>query len=73
MRRQPLSQSRAVITVTNAKVRGFLPEWAAFRGFSILFDTPGDTLQYTNGYDLLVCDVDRDPLLDFYRTLRDAL
>jgi hypothetical protein len=38
-----------------------------------LFDTPGDTLQYTNGYDLLVCDVDRDPLLDFYRTLRDAL
>jgi hypothetical protein len=42
-----------VITVTNAKVGGFVPQWAAFRGFSILFDNPGDSLSSTNGFDLL--------------------
>jgi hypothetical protein len=62
-----------VITVTNPKVAGFVPQWATFRGFSILFDNPGNTLQYTSGYELLVCDVDRDPALSFYRNLRDAL
>jgi len=62
-----------MITVTNPKVASFVPQWAAFRGFSILFDNPGDCLQYSNGCDLLVCDVDRDPALSFYRHVRDAL
>jgi hypothetical protein len=59
--------------MTNAKVGGFVPQWATFRGFSILFDNPGNSLQYANGYDLMVCDVDRNPLLGFYRGVRDAL
>jgi hypothetical protein len=62
-----------VITVTNAKVAGFVPQWASFRGFSILFDSPGDSLRYSDGCGLLACDVDRDPLLGFYRQARDAL
>lgn len=30
--------------ITNPKVAGFVPEWAEFKGFSILFDNPGDRL-----------------------------
>jgi hypothetical protein len=62
-----------MITVSNAKVAGFVPEWAPFRGFSILFDTPGDSVRPTERYELLACDVDSDPALGFYRALRDAL
>jgi hypothetical protein len=62
-----------MITVSNAKVAGFVPEWAPFRGFSILFDNPGDSVRPTERYELLACDVDSDPALGFYRALRDAL
>jgi hypothetical protein len=62
-----------VITVTNTKVSGFVPQWATFRGFSILFDNPGESLHHTNDYDLLACDVDREPALGFYRRLCSAL
>lgn len=62
-----------MITVTNAKVAGFAPRWAPFRGFSILFDNPGDCLRPADGRHLLVCDVDGDGTLGFYRALRDTL
>jgi hypothetical protein len=62
-----------VISVTNTKVGGFVPQWAAFRGFSILFDNPGESLHSTDDYELVVCDVDRDPALSFYRKLSTAL
>lgn len=29
-----------MITITNSKVSGFEPQWAPFRGFSLLFDNP---------------------------------
>ncbi len=30
-----------MFNVTNAKIAGFLPRWASFRGFTILFNNPG--------------------------------
>jgi hypothetical protein len=62
-----------MITVSNPKVAGFVPEWAPFRGFSILFDNPGESVRPTERYELLACDVDSDPALGFYCALRDAL
>jgi hypothetical protein len=62
-----------MISITNTKVAGFAPVWAPFRGFSILFDTPGDALRRTGRYNLLACDVAGDPALGFYRALRDTL
>jgi hypothetical protein len=62
-----------MITVTNTKVAGFVPQWAPFRGFSILFDNPGRTVHPTPQYGLLACDVANDPALGFYRALHGSL
>lgn len=62
-----------MFSITNAKVAGFIPRWADFRGFSILFDPPGDGLTSTGPYLTLACDVEADPELGFYRALRDGL
>ena len=32
------------ISITNQKVAGFIPLWSEFRGFSLLFDNPSDSL-----------------------------
>lgn len=66
-------EQQTMITVSNAKIAGLVPEWAPFRGFSILFDNPGDSLRRAERYDLIANDVDHDAALGFYRTLRDAL
>jgi hypothetical protein len=62
-----------MLTITNAKVAGFAPRWAAFRGFSILFDNPGRSLTPSGDRLDLACDVTNDAALHFYRTLNDAL
>ncbi|MBV9848543.1 MAG: hypothetical protein JO250_02530, partial [Armatimonadetes bacterium] len=62
-----------MFTITNPKVAGFLPRWARFRGFSILFDSPGDCLTPSGERLDLACDVDADAELGFYRSLRDSL
>jgi hypothetical protein len=62
-----------MISITNAKVAGFTPRWATFRGFSILFDNPGQSLARAGQQRTLSCDVDGDPSLGFYRSLRDSL
>lgn len=62
-----------MFSITNTKVAGFVPRWAEFRGFSILFDGPGDCLTPRGGLLDLTCDVDGDPKLGFYGGLRDAL
>jgi hypothetical protein len=62
-----------MISITNAKVAGFTPRWATFRGFSILFDNPGRCLTRAGRQHLLHCDLDGDPALGFYRSLRDSL
>lgn len=62
-----------MITITNKRIAGFVPRWAVFRGFSLLFDNPGNSLT-PHGMRLdLTCDVDTDTNLAFYKTLRDSL
>ncbi len=62
-----------MFSITNEKVAGFLPRWAGFRGFSILFDNPGKCLMPSGGHLNLACDVDGDLALTFYQALRNAL
>jgi hypothetical protein len=62
-----------VLSITNEKVAGFAPQWAEFRGFSILFDGPGNCLRPHGELLDLTCDVGGDPKLGFFKSLRDAL
>ena len=62
-----------MISITNAKVAGFVPRWTAFRGFSLLWDNPGQCLARSGQRLDLACDVDADTELSFYKTLRDSL
>ena len=62
-----------MFSITNKKVAGFIPRWAGFRGFSILFDNPGDCLTPSGPCLTLACDVETDAALGFYKSLRDAL
>jgi len=58
-----------MLSVTNAKIAGFLPRWASFRGFTILFDNPGQS--FTGAGSLRTLST--DSALDFYAGLRDQL
>ena len=62
-----------MITITNPKGARFVPQWASFRGFSLLFDNPGESLSRTRDRLELTCDVAGDPELSFYRALRTGL
>jgi hypothetical protein len=62
-----------MIAITNPKVAGFVPCWAPFRGFSLLFDNPGRSLARAGDLLDLHCQVESDPELGFYRMLRDSL
>lgn len=62
-----------MITISNPKVAGFAPRWATFRGFTILFDNPGDSFARHENRIEVACDVDGDAALGFYRALRDSL
>lgn len=58
-----------MFSVTNPKVAGFSPRWASFRGFTILFDNPGQSFTADRAGLLLATD----PSLTFYATLREQL
>ena len=59
-----------MIVVTQPKVQGFWPRWAAFNGFSLLFDSPGQhTSPHGEGLLKLDCQVQTVPEQDFYRRL----
>ena len=62
-----------MFSITNEKVAGFVPRWAGFRGFSILFDNPGDCLKSSGPFLHLACDVEGDAALGFYDALRGGL
>jgi hypothetical protein len=62
-----------MITINNSKVAGFAPRWAYYRGFSLFFDSPGQSLTRVGERLDLNCDVDADPELTFYKALRDTL
>jgi hypothetical protein len=59
---------------SNPKVQGFVPVWAPFKGFSLLFDNPGDSCSRLSDFPRLAkmdCRYNR-PELSFYRTLWDV-
>jgi hypothetical protein len=58
-----------MIIVTNRRVAGFSPRWRSFRGFTLLFDNPGNSLTDWQGFQLVACD----PALEFYRALHGGL
>ena len=68
-----MNRTHPLFSITNEKVAGFIPRWADFRGFSILFDPSGDGLTPDGPCLTLACDVEADPTLSFYRALRGSL
>jgi hypothetical protein len=62
-----------MITITNLKVGGFDPRWASFRGFSLLFDNPENSLTHLQkGIKQLSVDPNQ-PKLSLYKKLSEAL
>ena len=63
-----------MIVVTQPKVQGFWPRWAPFKGFSLLFDTPGKSLTpFRSGLVKLDCQTQTAPEQAFYRRLATGL
>ena len=62
-----------MITITNLKVSGFAPQWAPFRGFSLLFDNPGEDKQQDGDLLNLRCSVDTNPQIRLYQTFAESL
>lgn len=62
-----------MITITNPRIAGFAPRWAAFRGFTYLFDNPASSYTLRNGLDYVDCAVQGDEKLHFYRGLWQGL
>ena len=62
-----------MITISNQKLAGFEPCWADFRGYSLLFDNPGQSLTPFGTLLALNCQVETDPELRFYKALNAAL
>jgi hypothetical protein len=62
-----------MIPITNVKVAGLEPQWAPYRGFSLLFDYPDGTIQL-RGENLneLKCSLD-SPGLKLYKALDKSL
>ena len=61
-----------MITITNKKVAGFKPQWASYRGFSLLFDNPGANVSPMSGPEeanlhTIDCSVGREKDLRLYR------
>lgn len=71
VRRTP--RSRPELTLTNPKIAAVYPEWAPFRGFSLLFNNPGNCLAPDGDVLRLECRVDGDPSLSLYQAFSRAL
>lgn len=59
--------------VTNPKVGGLSALWAEFRGFSLLFDNPGEVRGSECGIKRIVCRTRDDTRLALYEALRRGL
>lgn len=58
-----------MITITNSKLKSFVPKWARYHGFSVLFDNPEVSLHKDSEYATLVTH----PKIDYYAKLGEAL
>lgn len=64
-----------MIPITQSKIAaiGPPPQWASFKGFSLLFDTPGEHLEtHESGRRLLQVNPE-DPQVEFFRRVNTAL
>jgi len=60
--------------ITNAKVAGLEPVWAPYRGFSLLFDNPGESVSpMGEGLARLNCSVNTSSSLQLYSALAGLL
>ncbi|UCC61495.1 MAG: hypothetical protein JSV36_11850 [Anaerolineae bacterium] len=63
-----------MITITNSKIAGLEPRWAPFRGFSLLFDNPGQSLSAMGEEWLKVyCSPGENQDLQLYRSFAKFL
>ena len=62
------------VSITNPKVASPEPRWADFRGFSLLFDNPGNGLSpFGDGLGKMVAPIETAPRLVFYKMLANAV
>lgn len=61
------------LALTNEKIAAAYPEWASFRGFSLLFDNPGNSLVPDGDLLRLECRPEGDEILALYKLLSAAL
>lgn len=64
-----------MFTITNPKIAGFIPQWSPFKGFSILFDNPMNSLlpfDENKDLKLLSCDITSEEL-ELYKKLNQTL
>ncbi len=62
-----------MVLVTNIKIAGFKPIWAPFRGFSLLFDNPGEALTPWEGVRKIDSRVQADTKLSLYQALSESI
>jgi hypothetical protein len=63
-----------MFVVTNNKVAGFRPLlWAGFRGFSFLFDNPGNSFRSKGDVEEIACVPEAEGELTFYGKLQEAI
>ena len=58
--------------ISNPKIKGFQPVWADFKGFSLLFDNPGNALTPVNSLNKIDCP-DDSSALRLYQALAQSM
>lgn len=61
-----------IAPITNRKIASIEPEWATFRGFSLLFDNPGNNFSTINNKLIKLNAALDSPALAFYQGLSHA-
>ena len=62
-----------MLTITQNKVAGLEPRWAAFPGFSLLFDNPGASTSPADDLLKIACPLQPGSELDFYFRLAETI
>ena len=59
--------------ISNPKLKSLQPDWAEFKGFSLLFDNPGNALTPMNGLNKIDCSDDTIDDLRLYNALAQSM